>query len=92
MSCVKIDRSFVAAGTPGASAVVDASVYLAHSLGLLVVAEGVETEDQLTALHRVGCDVAQGYLFSRPVPADEVLEVVRARRAAPAAELVGAQG
>ncbi len=49
-------------------------INLAHALGLQVVAEGVETERQLEVLDRLGCDFAQGYLFSRPVPASELLE------------------
>ncbi|HYT38325.1 MAG TPA: EAL domain-containing protein, partial [Acidimicrobiia bacterium] len=42
---------------------------LAHALGLVVVAEGVETGDQVTHLRRLGCDLAQGYFFARPQPA-----------------------
>ena len=51
-----------------------AVVKLAHALGLQVIAEGVETERQLDALVRLDCDFAQGYLFSRPVPAHELVE------------------
>ena len=53
-------------------AIVDLSVGLGHSLGLTVIAEGVETRDQLDALRRHGCDVAQGFFICRPVSADEV--------------------
>ena len=49
-------------------------VKLAHALGLQVIAEGVETAQQLDALARLDCDFAQGYLFSRPVPAHELVE------------------
>lgn len=77
LTTLKIDRSFVAGDSVGASAVVDASVYLAVSLGLVVVGEGVETVEQLVELRRVGCPVGQGYLFSRPLPAEQVLDVAR---------------
>ncbi|SDK17893.1 diguanylate cyclase/phosphodiesterase [Methylophilus rhizosphaerae] len=66
---VKLDRSLtrhVATSAP-ALAIVEAMVKLAHALGLNVVAEGVEEEDQRRALTSVGCDQMQGYLFSRPV-------------------------
>ncbi len=69
---MKIDRTFVS-GLPGDaddSAIVTGIVSLAHSLGLAVVAEGVETPDQLAALRAVHCELAQGYLFSRPVDAE----------------------
>ena len=49
---------------------------LAHALGLVAVAEGIETERQLTLAHEFGCDVAQGYLFARPAPADEVSAIL----------------
>jgi EAL domain-containing protein (putative c-di-GMP-specific phosphodiesterase class I) len=67
---LKIDRSFVAglATDAKSSIIVDATVGLARSLGLRVVAEGVETEAQKTALAAAGCDALQGYLFSPPVP------------------------
>jgi PAS domain S-box-containing protein len=67
LDLVKIDRSLVAGlGTdPERGAVVASLVSLAHGLGVRCLAEGVETTDQLTALRRMGCDFAQGYLFSR---------------------------
>ncbi len=71
---LKIDRSFVdGLGRDAESeAIVRAVVGLTQSLHLSVIAEGVETIEQLTALHRLGCDTYQGYFFSKPQPADEV--------------------
>ena len=66
---LKIDRAFIAGldkNTPD-EALVRASVEMAHALGLVVVAEGVETESQRDCLRALGCDYAQGFLFSRPV-------------------------
>lgn len=71
---LKIDQSFVR-GLPDNSddvAIVKTIISMAHSLGLYVVAEGVETKEQLEFLHAHGCDYVQGYYFSRPVPADDV--------------------
>lgn len=70
----KIDRSFVKElpGSASDTAIVQAVVQMAHALGLHVVAEGVETEEQRALLQRLGCDHAQGYLFSRPLPADRL--------------------
>jgi diguanylate cyclase (GGDEF)-like protein len=67
---LKIDRSFVATlGVDGQSmAIVGSLVDMAQALGLEVVAEGVETADQLAELHRLGCDAVQGYLLARPGP------------------------
>jgi EAL domain-containing protein (putative c-di-GMP-specific phosphodiesterase class I) len=74
ISELKVDRSFVRdlGVTPQSSAVVTAIIALARSLGLRVVAEGVETLRQMEVLHRLGCGVMQGFLFSRAVAADEL--------------------
>ena len=71
---VKIDRSFVEGlGTDSASdAIVAAVVNVAHALGLTVVAEGVENEEQLVALRALGCDAGQGYHWSRPLAATDL--------------------
>ena len=71
---LKIDRSFVTNLTAGSkeSAVIRAIVLLGHSLGKKVVAEGIETTEQLDLLRELGCDVAQGYLLSRPLLEDAV--------------------
>ena len=85
---LKIDRAFVAAipDEPAARApLVDAIIAMAHSLGLAVVAEGVETEAQLAYLRRQYCDECQGYLFSKPLPAAAFAErYLRAGTATPA--------
>jgi diguanylate cyclase (GGDEF)-like protein/PAS domain S-box-containing protein len=78
---LKLDRSFVeeiGQDTDG-SVICDATIGLAHNLGLTVVAEGVETEAQLDYLRSRGCDLVQGYLFSRPIPAAEAEAFIRAR-------------
>lgn len=70
---LKIDQSFVrdVLESPNAAAIARAIVALAHSLGMSVLAEGVETEDQLLFLVTHNCHAFQGYLFSRPLPIDE---------------------
>ena len=74
ISELKIDRSFVRdlGITPQSSAVVTAIIALARSLGLRVIAEGVENLRQMDVLHRLGCGVMQGFLFSRPMPPDDL--------------------
>jgi diguanylate cyclase (GGDEF)-like protein/PAS domain S-box-containing protein len=75
LDVLKVDKSFVdELGEDQGTEIVAAVINLAHALGLHVVAEGVETERQLGALQQLGCDFAQGYLFSRPVPASELTE------------------
>jgi EAL domain-containing protein (putative c-di-GMP-specific phosphodiesterase class I) len=71
---LKIDRSFVdGLGNDAESeAIVRAVVGLTQSLHLSVIAEGVETEEQLAMLHDLGCETYQGYFLSRPVPAEEI--------------------
>lgn len=74
ISELKIDRSFVRdlGLTPASSAIVKAIISLARALGLRVIAEGVESLRQMEALHKEGCWLMQGYLFSRPQPADDI--------------------
>jgi EAL domain-containing protein (putative c-di-GMP-specific phosphodiesterase class I) len=72
---LKIDRSFVQqmAADSGDSAIVRSTISLAHELGLRIVAEGVEDEDTLVLLQRLGADVAQGFFISRPLPAEALV-------------------
>ncbi len=63
------------------AAIARSVITLGHSLGLTVIAEGVETEDHLRLLGEYGCDEYQGYLFSRPKPAAEVRAMLEARQA-----------
>ena len=79
---LKIDRSFILQITDTGSAVTSAIIAMARSLSLRVVAEGVETEPQLAFLRAEGCDEYQGYLKSRPLPAEEFTERYVAGRAA----------
>jgi diguanylate cyclase (GGDEF)-like protein/PAS domain S-box-containing protein len=77
VNALKIDRSFVAdvLSDPADAAIVRTIIEMAHQLGFTVIAEGVETEPQAAFLRRFGCEQAQGFLFSPPVPAAEVLNV-----------------
>jgi diguanylate cyclase (GGDEF)-like protein/PAS domain S-box-containing protein len=88
---LKIDRSFVERlNEPnGTYAIVQAIVFLAHSLGLIVVAEGVEREDQLDRLWQLDCDRVQGYLFSRPQPAPVITSMLAERLRVPSAGFAG---
>jgi diguanylate cyclase (GGDEF)-like protein/PAS domain S-box-containing protein len=74
LDALKIDRAFVAGMSDSAEhmAIVSAIINLAGALGIAVVAEGVETEEQAGKLKSLGCDEAQGYLFGRPISADEM--------------------
>lgn len=74
LTCVKIDRVFVRDldTSEGDAAIVTAVIAIARSLNLRVIAEGVETIEQLTYLRRRKCDAAQGYFFSRPVGAESI--------------------
>jgi diguanylate cyclase (GGDEF)-like protein/PAS domain S-box-containing protein len=79
---IKVDRSFVQGVERDAkdTAITTSVVALAHALGVIAVAEGIETEGQLAHMRAVGCDVGQGYLFSRPVPGEEMTAFLRAAR------------
>ncbi len=77
---LKIDRSFVHDVPGDGVAIATAIIAMAHSLSLTVVAEGVETREQLEFLRRAGCDIMQGYYFARPMPVAELTALLRTRR------------
>ncbi len=83
---LKIDRAFVSRvdSDQDTYEIVRIIVMLAHNLGLTVVAEGVETLAQLDLIRKVGCERAQGYLFSRPVDHHTILKLLEANRSTPA--------
>jgi diguanylate cyclase (GGDEF)-like protein len=84
LDTIKIDRTFVAGLDEAADrSIVDAVIALAHGLGIGVVAEGIETGRQAERLRELGCDLGQGYLFARPMPADAVRRILRATRRPP---------
>ena len=87
VSLLKLDRTFVErlgldAGSP---TLIGEIVRMAASLGLETVAEGIERDEQLEHLRRLGCSLGQGFLFSRPVAADAAGELLSSSLAAPAA-------
>lgn len=85
---LKIDCSFVAGlgADAGDSAIVTSCVQLAHAVGLRAVAEGVETDRQRAALLELGCDLAQGYYYSRPLPAGDLARWLVSHRGPPVVE------
>jgi EAL domain-containing protein (putative c-di-GMP-specific phosphodiesterase class I) len=87
---LKIDRAFVAEleRSDAGATIITAAIAMAHGLGLTVVAEGVENQEQLDFLVAAGCDHAQGYLFSPAVPMDAVSVMLRGGRAVPPRERV----
>jgi EAL domain-containing protein (putative c-di-GMP-specific phosphodiesterase class I) len=82
MDILKIDRSFIShLDDQGSnSAIVQAIVTLAHQLGMEVIAEGIQTEEQLEKVRALGCEYGQGYLFSHPLNADEAENLLLRRR------------
>jgi len=79
---VKIDRSFISEIelSKESRAIVEGIILMAHKLDLKVIAEGVETKRELEILKEIGCDFAQGYLFSKPVPKTEIEKLLIERK------------
>ncbi|HLQ25276.1 MAG TPA: EAL domain-containing protein, partial [Acidiferrobacterales bacterium] len=91
---LKIDRSFVRDITTDAddAAIANAIITMAHSLGMYVVAEGVETGEQLAFLCQRKCDSMQGYYFSKPLPADAFVSLIKeGRRLTPSQRRISAE-
>ena len=91
---VKIDRSFIrdVAIDADDAAIVSAVIAMAHNLRLKVVAEGVETEEQIRFLHEPNCDEVQGYLVSRPIAPEQVSEFAVQRAAGRPGPMAGFSG
>ena len=82
---IKIDRSFVQGleSDPEYAAIVKSAIDMGHSLGLKVVAEGIENESSGRRLQALGCDIAQGYFYARPMPGDALEAWLEGRERAP---------
>jgi EAL domain-containing protein (putative c-di-GMP-specific phosphodiesterase class I) len=82
---IKLDRSFIMgiADSDNARAIARAAIDMVHALEKDIVAEGVETPEQLALLRKWGCDAIQGFLLSRPLPAAQFAEAVRGGPRAP---------
>jgi diguanylate cyclase (GGDEF)-like protein len=79
LDVIKVDRSFVAGlGDGQGSSIAGAIVSLARALGLKTVAEGIEDDEQCRAVRALGCDFGQGFLFARPMPADDLSQLLAA--------------
>jgi diguanylate cyclase (GGDEF)-like protein len=78
VASLKIDRSFIQGMTPSAAAIVSATIAMGHSLGLTLIAEGVETDEQRRFLTTQGCDRVQGFLLGRPMPAEDLVDRLQA--------------
>ena len=76
---LKIDRSFISQMTQANSSqrIVETILQLGHSLDLSIIAEGVETEEQAAALHAIGCEEAQGFLFAKPLEVNDLLAYIK---------------
>ena len=79
LDILKLDRSFVSSlsDDSDAPAIIAAVIEMARALRMQVIAEGVETEAQLSTLRSLGCDLAQGYHFARPLPAEAVTDLLQ---------------
>jgi diguanylate cyclase (GGDEF)-like protein/PAS domain S-box-containing protein len=83
---IKVDGSFVQGATGDArdAAITANLVNLAHALGIIAIAEGIESEEQLSSLRGLGCDLGQGFLLARPMPAGEVTDLLARSETGPA--------
>jgi diguanylate cyclase (GGDEF)-like protein/PAS domain S-box-containing protein len=88
IDAIKIDRSFLAGTTAAGQPVARSMVDLGRTLGLLTIAEGVESAAQAELVKELGCDLAQGYYYGRPMPAEEI-DLLLARRPQPRLRVVG---
>ena len=79
VSCLKVDRAFVRdmANHAGDATLARTIIAMAHALNLKVVAEGIEDEEQLEMLRQYRCDIGQGYFFSKPIPLDEAVSLLK---------------
>ena len=79
INTLKIDRTFIMdiLSDDYDKNIVNTVITMAHGMDLKVIAEGVETQQQFDLLNEMGCDEIQGYLLSRPVPADEITELLK---------------
>jgi diguanylate cyclase (GGDEF)-like protein/PAS domain S-box-containing protein len=79
VDCLKVDRSFICGMDEDRDSqeIVHLIIAMAHALRMKVVAEGTETETQISTLRRLGCEMAQGYLFSRPAPAEVITDLLQ---------------
>jgi EAL domain-containing protein (putative c-di-GMP-specific phosphodiesterase class I) len=89
MDTLKVDQAFLHAidHSEEGKVFVDAIISMAHALGMSVVAEGVETESQLDVLRLLGCDEAQGYLYSRPMPGEAAARFLQKHACVPVDDL-----
>ncbi|HZY66283.1 MAG TPA: EAL domain-containing protein, partial [Rubrobacteraceae bacterium] len=88
LDALKVDKSFVqdVHDAENTAAIVSTIIRLGHDLGLDIVAEGAELEEQLDFLRESGCDQAQGYYFSAPVPADDFTRLLKSEKSLPGFE------
>ena len=93
VDAIKIDRAFVSKMDTDVETreMVRIIIMLAHNLGLRVVAEGVETEEQMNQLKRLECEMAQGYFFSRPADQKSALEFLRSRNSEDASPIISCE-
>jgi EAL domain-containing protein (putative c-di-GMP-specific phosphodiesterase class I) len=94
LDILKVDKLFIDSVTEGAeeSALARAIIKLGHTLSLQVIAEGVEENAQASTLSMLDCDLAQGYLFARPVPAEELAMMIQRPSLIPRTEALAEAG